>query len=119
MTCHYPDLASTSVWLKQFSHAARPITSITQIGEVTHQQYGISALIQSLDAGAHPVTRGSVAKCALFFQATCPGATITSEIESAGSHEKDEKANRPGRVNMQERIKGTEKASLIHTLFHR
>ena len=119
MTCHYPDLASTFVWLKQFSHAARLITSITQIGEVTHQQYGISALIQSLDAGAHPVTRGSVAKCALFFQATCPGAIITSEIESAGSHEKDEKANRPGRVNMQERIKGTEKASLIHTLFHR
>ena len=31
MTCHYPDLASASDWLKQISQAARPIKSTTQI----------------------------------------------------------------------------------------
>ena len=31
MTRHYPDLGSTFDWLKQISHAARPIRSTTQI----------------------------------------------------------------------------------------
>ena len=31
MTRHYPDLRSASDWLKQISHAARPIRSTTQI----------------------------------------------------------------------------------------
>ena len=31
MTRHYPDLGSTSDWLNQISHAARPIRSTTQI----------------------------------------------------------------------------------------
>ena len=34
------------------------------------------------------------------FEKRAPGATITTNIERAGSHKKDEKRNRPGRVNM-------------------
>ncbi|CAH3020073.1 unnamed protein product [Porites evermanni] len=62
------------------------------------------------------------------FLAACSGATITSKIERAGSHENDEKANRPGRVNMiqQRGIPGsslqisprilTKKSALLHML---
>ena len=39
------DLGSASDWLKQISHAARPIRSTTQIWVVTRRQYGISALV--------------------------------------------------------------------------
>ena len=45
MTCHYPCLGSTSDWLRQISHAARPIRSTTQIWVVTDHQYGISSLV--------------------------------------------------------------------------
>ena len=68
MTRHYPDLESTFDCLKQISHAARPIKSITQIWVVTRHQYGISALIsQTLFRGE---TTGGVAKCRLFSQAS-------------------------------------------------
>ena len=39
-----PDLDSASDWLKQICHAAKPITSTTQIWVVTSHQYGISSL---------------------------------------------------------------------------
>ena len=42
MTCHYPDLDSTSDWLKQISLAALPIENTSQIWVVTHHQYGTS-----------------------------------------------------------------------------
>ena len=38
MTCHYPDLGSTSDWLKQISLEAWPIRSTTQIKVVTSHQ---------------------------------------------------------------------------------
>ena len=51
MTRHYPDLGSASDWLKQISHAARPIRSITQIWVVTRHQYRISALASQTSFG--------------------------------------------------------------------
>ena len=68
MTRHHPDLESTFDWLKQISHTARPIKSITQIWVVTRHQYGISALIsQTLFRGE---TTGDVAKCRLVSRAS-------------------------------------------------
>ena len=67
MTRHYPDLGSASDWLKQISHAARPIRSTTQIWVVTRQQYGISALV--FQTSFRGETSGDVAKCRLFSQA--------------------------------------------------
>ena len=64
---HYPYLGSASDWLKQISHATRPIRSTTQIWVVTHRQYGNFALV------SHESSRGEtssgIAKCRLFFQA--------------------------------------------------
>ena len=51
MTRLYPDLGSASDWLKQISHAARPIRSITQIWVVTRHQYRISALASQTSFG--------------------------------------------------------------------
>ena len=45
MTCHYPCLGSANDWLKQISHAARPVRSTSQIWVVTDHQYGISSLV--------------------------------------------------------------------------
>ena len=45
MTCHYSDLGSTSGWLRQISHLARPVRSTIQIWLVVRHQYGISAII--------------------------------------------------------------------------
>ena len=46
MTRHYPDLGSASDWLIQIFHAARPISSTTQIWVVLLiGQFGISALV--------------------------------------------------------------------------
>ena len=64
-----PRSGSASDWLNQISHAARPIRSTTQIWVVTCHQYGISALVSQMSFGGE--TSGSVAKCRLFFQATC------------------------------------------------
>ena len=69
MTRHDPDLGSASDWLKQISHATRPIRRTTQIWVVTRHQYGISALVSRLSFGGE--TSGSVAKCRLFSQAIC------------------------------------------------
>ena len=66
MTRHYPDLGSTSDWLKQISLATRPIRNTTQIWVVTRHQHGISALIsQTLFRGK---TTGGVTNCRLFSQ---------------------------------------------------
>ena len=59
MTRHYPDVGSASDWLKQTSHAARPIRSTTQIRVVTRHQYGISALTAFL--GRHFAGKSVVA----------------------------------------------------------
>ena len=45
MTRHYPDLSSASDWLRQISPAAQPITSTTQVCEVSRHQYRTSALV--------------------------------------------------------------------------
>ena len=45
---HYPDLGSTSVWLKQIFHVALPIRSTTQIWVITRQQCGIAALVSQM-----------------------------------------------------------------------
>ena len=68
MKCHYPDLGSSSDWLNQISHAARPIRSTTQIWVVTRHQYGISELVSQTSFGGE--TSGGIAKCRLFSQAT-------------------------------------------------
>ena len=64
MTRHYPDLDSASDWLKQISHAARPIRSFSQIWVVTRHQYGLSALVSQTTFRGE--TKGGVAKCQLF-----------------------------------------------------
>ena len=64
MTCHYPDLGSVSNWLKQFSQAARPIRSTTQIWVVKRHQYGISTLVSQ--TSFHEETVGGITKCCLF-----------------------------------------------------
>ena len=76
MTRHYPDLGSASDWLKQISHAARPIRSITQIWVVTRHQYGISALVSQTSFRRETVV--GVAKCRLFSQATIMQATYAN-----------------------------------------
>ena len=65
---HYPDLSSASDQLTQISHAARPITSTTQIWVVMRHQYGISALVSQTSFGGE--ISGSVPKCRLFSQAS-------------------------------------------------
>ena len=54
-------------WLKQISHAARPIRSTTQMWEVTRPQYRISVLVSQSSFGGE--TSGSVSKCRLYSQA--------------------------------------------------
>ena len=63
--CHYPDLDSTSDWLKQISLVAQPIKSTTQIWVVTHYQHEISALI--LQKSFYGQAIGGIARCALFY----------------------------------------------------
>ena len=63
--CHYPDLDSTSDWLKQISLKAQPIKSTTQIWVVTFYQHGISALILQISFCGQAI--GGIAKCALFY----------------------------------------------------
>ena len=56
-----------SNWLKQISHAARPIRSTTQMWEVTRPQYRISVLVSQASFGGE--TSGNVSKCRLYSQA--------------------------------------------------
>ena len=68
MTCHYPDLGSTSDWLKCTGTTFQPIRSTTKIWVVTRHQYGISALVtQTLFSEG---SSGDLAKRRLFCQAT-------------------------------------------------
>ena len=62
--CHYPDLDSTSDWLKQISLVAQPIKSTTQIWVVTHYQHGISAFILQKSFCVQAID--GIVKCALF-----------------------------------------------------
>ena len=62
--CHYPDLDSTSDWLKQISLVAQPIKRTTQIWAVTHYQHGISALILQKSFCVQAI--GGIAKCVLY-----------------------------------------------------
>ena len=68
MARHYPDPGSASDWLKQISHLAQTVRSITQIWVVTRQQYGISMLISQTSFCRETV--GGVTKYRLFSQAT-------------------------------------------------
>ena len=45
MTCHCPDLGSTSDWSCSVENLLQPIRSTTQIWVVTRHQYGISARV--------------------------------------------------------------------------
>ena len=64
MTCHYPNLGSSSDWLKQ----NRPIRSTTQIWVVTPHQCGISAVVSL--TSFREETNGGVSKCRLFPEAS-------------------------------------------------
>ena len=66
MTSHYPDLGSTSDWLKQISRAAEPIRRTTEIWVVTRHQYGISLLVSQ--TSFREETSGDSAKSRLFSQ---------------------------------------------------
>ena len=77
MTCHYPDLGGASDWLKQISHATRPIRSTTEIWVVTPHQFGISALVSQTSFGGKTI--GSVAKCRLFSQTSTAWTTQKNE----------------------------------------
>ena len=68
MTPHYLDISSAFDWLKQISHAARPIRNTTQIWVVTRHQHGISAFISRTSFRGE--TSGGIAKCRLFSPAT-------------------------------------------------
>ena len=48
MTHHYPDLGSTSDWLKQIYHTSGPVRSTTQIWVVIHHQNEISTLVSQM-----------------------------------------------------------------------
>ena len=67
MTRHYPDMGSASDWLKQISHAARPIRSPNQIWVATRHQHGISAIVSQTSFRGETI--GGVAKWRLFSQA--------------------------------------------------
>ena len=64
MMRYYKDLGSASDWLKQISHAARPIRSTAQILVETRHQHGISSLVSQT---SFP---GLVSTCRLFTQAS-------------------------------------------------
>ena len=81
MTSHYPDLGSTSDWLKQISRVAEPIRRTTEIWVVTRHQYGISALVSHTSFRGE--TSGDVATCRLFSQANvCSNSSKYLETET-------------------------------------
>ena len=67
MTRHYPDLGSTSDWLKRAGTSFQPIRSTTKIWVVTRHQYGISALVTQ--TSFYEGSSGDLAKRRLFSQA--------------------------------------------------
>ena len=78
MTPHYLDIGRAFDWLKQISHAARPIRNTSQIWVVTRHQYGISAFISQTSFRGE--TSGGVAKCRLFSPATWNNKIITQNM---------------------------------------
>ena len=68
MARHQLILGSASDWLKQISHAVRPIRITTQFWVVTRHQYGISELVSQ--TFFHGKTSGGVVECRLFSQAS-------------------------------------------------
>ena len=68
MARHYLDLGSAFDWLKQISHAVRPIRGTTQFWVVTRHQYGISELV--LHTFFRGEISGGVVECQLFSQAS-------------------------------------------------
>ena len=81
MTRHYLDLGSASDWLKQISHAVRPIRGSTQFWVVTRHQYGISELVfQTFFRGE---TSSGVVECRLFSQ-----ASLATELKPVFSPQK-------------------------------
>ena len=97
MTCHYPDLASFSDWLKQFFHAAPLIRSTTKILVLTCHQYRISKL--DTQTSLHRVASGGtgVGKCCLFSKASQSKCLITSFIFWLLAYDVD-KSNKPWRT---------------------
>ena len=73
MTCYYQDLGCAFDWLKQISYMAQPIRSTTQFWVVSHNQYGISALISQRSFCGE--TSGRIVKCQLFSQAIIRAVT--------------------------------------------
>ena len=65
MKRHYHDLGSTSDWMYQISHAARPIRSTSQIWVVTCHQYGISTLFLRRYLAGKPVVASPNVGCFL------------------------------------------------------
>ena len=78
ITPSYPDLGSASDWLKEVSHALRPIRSTIQIWVVRRRQYAISALVSQTSFRGETV--GGVAKCRLFSQTNGPITRQKSSI---------------------------------------
>ena len=73
MTQYYPDLGSTSDWLKIYFNQSEALPL-----SVTRHQYGISTPVPQRSFGGK--TSGSVAKCRLFSQAViCTGTEDLTE----------------------------------------
>ena len=70
ITRHYPDLGSGSVWLKQISHADRPIRSTTQIWVVNRHQWGISSLSLSWTTSPRKSSRSGSGNVGCFLALT-------------------------------------------------
>ena len=68
MTRHYPDLGTSSDWLKKISQVAQPISSSTQFLAVTCHQYEISALVSQASFGRETISGDT--KWRLFSEAT-------------------------------------------------
>ena len=65
MMRHHLDLGSACYWLKRISHAARPMSSSTQIFVVMLYQYGISALVLRRHFAGKPVVASWNVSCCL------------------------------------------------------
>ena len=78
MTLHYPELGGASELLTQISRAARPIRSATQIWVMTHNQYGISALVSQTTFLGEPSS--GVAQRRLFSQDNLCGCKFSGRV---------------------------------------
>ena len=71
----YPGLGSTSDWSCSVGNLIQPIRRTTQIWVVVCDPYGISALVSQMSFSGE--TRGHIAKCWLFSQATKVRVRVT------------------------------------------